>query len=243
MLEFNTISLNVRGLRLVKKRTKIFHWLKKHGADKGISLLQETHATSDSENEWKTHFRGDIIFSHGSSKSRGVAVLIGPGLECSIIDRVLDEEGRLVILKCVIQGSEFLIINTYFPNTEKEQTAFLRSLYEKLSGIEISAETSIIWGGDFNHVTNIDLETKGGNPQLKFGTIELVSTIKEELDLCDIWRIRNPEIKRYTWKGHAQGVSSAKGDILCRRLDYFLISDHLQPVVKNIDIIVALKWL
>lgn len=34
-------------------------------------------------------------------------------------------------------------------------------------------------------------------------------------------------------------MSSAKGDILYRRLDYLLISDHLQPLVKNTDIIVA----
>ena len=50
-----------------------------------------------------------------------------------------------------------------------------------------------------------------------------------ENDLCDIYRIRNPETKRFTWR--------RKTPFKQRRLDYFLISDCLQEAVQTIEII------
>ena len=53
----------------------MFHWLIKHHSDKGISFLQETHSTTEIENEWHNRTRGELILSHGTPKSRGVAIL------------------------------------------------------------------------------------------------------------------------------------------------------------------------
>lgn len=38
-------------------------------------FLQDTHSSSDSEVDWKKEWEGNIILSHWSSVSRGVAVL------------------------------------------------------------------------------------------------------------------------------------------------------------------------
>ena len=70
-LNYELISLNVRGMREYKKCRKMLNWLFKHGGESGISFLQETHGTPEIENQWKHRFRGEIIFSHGSSHSRG----------------------------------------------------------------------------------------------------------------------------------------------------------------------------
>lgn len=56
----------------------------------------------------------------------------------------------------------------------------------------------------------------------------------KEYDLCDIWRLRNLEVKRYTWRGVGQGKNSKKV-----RLDFFFVSNELQPFVKMCDIIPA----
>ena len=53
----------------------------------------------------------------------------------------------------------------------------------------------IIWGGDFNFLFDIDLEASGGNPRLKIWSIETIREIMIDLDLCDIWRVRNPDTK------------------------------------------------
>jgi len=83
------------------------------------------------------------------------------------------------------------------------------------------------------------LETLGGNPKLKIGSIEQLQSLLQELDLCDIWRIRNPDSKRFTWSGYAQGTASNCNNRLHRRLDFFYISDSLQPLVQYTDIIPA----
>ena len=49
----------------------------------------------------------------------------------------------------------------------------------------------------------------------------------------NIWRIRNPDSKRFTWR--------QKSPIIQRRLDYWLISDMLQEDVVKSEIVTAIK--
>lgn len=236
---FGLLSLNVRGLREYKKCRKIFNWIVKHGGQSGVSFLQETHSSIDIESKWRQRFRGKIMFSHGKTNSKGVAILLGEKLEYTIISSSVDEQGRFIILLCEIQGLSTLLINSYAPNDEKGQVCLLENIFQKISEIDYPLETSIIWGGDFNCFFDLDLETSEGNPKLKIGAIEKIQAIQLELDLCDIWRVRNPVAKRFTWRGNAQGKASNKTQTLYRRLDYFFISDELQPFVDNAGIIPA----
>ena len=66
---FKIISLNVRGLRSLKKRKAIFLWLEKQKSD--IIFLQETYSTFEDENIWRTQWKGKLFFSHGSNHSKG----------------------------------------------------------------------------------------------------------------------------------------------------------------------------
>ena len=62
--------------------------------------------------------------------------------------------------------------------------------------------------------------------------IELI----ESFELCDIWRIRNPTEKCFTFRqNHISGY-------IKRRLDYFFfVSNKLQESIKNIDILAPLS--
>ena len=51
--------------------------------------------------------------------------------------------------------------------------------------------------------------------------------------LCDIWRIRNPKSKRFTF--HQNHVSGR----IQKRLDYFLISSFLQDTVKRAAVLAS----
>ena len=46
--------------------------------------------------------------------------------------------------------------------------------------------------------------------------------------MLDIWRVRHPKEKRFTWRPNAP--------IIQRRLDFWLISDGLQDDVASVDI-------
>lgn len=236
---FDISSLNVRGIRDLKKRKKIFYWLKKHGSDNGITFLQETYSSKEVESQWTEHFKGKIIFDHGSSHSRGVAVLFGSSLDYKIVDKVTSNEGRFIILKAEIQGKECILINSYLPNLEKDQVTLLKSVITKIENIGARDCMAIIWGGDFNLCFDLNLEAVGGNPKLKVSSLEQLKAIKQELDLCDIWRVRYPQTKGFTWSGSAQGKCSYKKQKLYRRLDYFFVSDSMQTDVKEVKIIVA----
>ena len=72
-LNFKILSLNVRGIRSFDNRKALFHWLSKEKSN--IIFLQETYSTPEVENIWKSQWRGDIFFSHGSEHSRGVMIL------------------------------------------------------------------------------------------------------------------------------------------------------------------------
>ena len=72
MMSFKLISLNVKGISNFKKRRTIFTWSRKRNAD--ITFLQETHSTLQTMIQWKNEWDGELIASHGSFNSRGVAI-------------------------------------------------------------------------------------------------------------------------------------------------------------------------
>ena len=77
-----------------------------------------------------------------------------------------------------------------------------------------------------------NLDCSGGNPVLK-DSVKCVEDIMMNYDLVDIWRIRNPNSKKFSWR--------QKSPIIQRRLDYWLISDLLQDDVSKVDIVTAIR--
>ena len=56
-----------------------------------------------------------------------------------------------------------------------------------------------IVGGDFNFIFGHVLDGQGGNSERK-DSGKIVEDKFAELDLVDIWRIRNPTVTRFTWR-------------------------------------------
>ena len=63
--------------------------------------------------------------------------------------------------------------------------------------------------------------------------VSIINSMQGDLDLIDIWRVKNPNTKSYTW-------SQNSPMILCR-LDYWLISNNLHDLTTSTDIIPAIK--
>ena len=158
--KFNAISLNTRGLNDTKKRKSIFRWLHKLEVD--IIFLQETYSSESVHDLWSNQWGGFIAFSDGTNHGKGVAIAIKPGLDYKVIDTMQGPEGRLLILKIVIQGTEFILINIYGPNENNSSAQFFSALEKKLTELKIVETDNIIWGGDFNVIFNPELEKKGG---------------------------------------------------------------------------------
>ena len=228
---FKLISLNVRGISNFKKRRTIFTWCHKKSAD--IIFLQETHSKKETELQWKSEWGFEIMLSHGSCNSRGVAILLKRGADLSIQSKILDPLGRFIILKAEIADTTYVLINIYAPNKEKEIATFFRDLTTVLKKENLDTEENIIVGGDFNCPINPIIDKKGGLLTPRKSVVDSIECFQDNFDLIDIWRVKNPGVKSFTW-------SQMSPRIFCR-LDYWLISNNLQDLVILTDICPAIK--
>ena len=63
--------------------------------------------------------------------------------------------------------------------------------------------------------------------------VDRIEEIKSVFNLHDIWRVKNPNLESFTW--------SQKSPFIFCRLDYWLISDALFDLVKDVDIVPSIK--
>ena len=135
------MSLNVRGISNFRKRRAIFTWCRKQKA--ALIFLQETHSTKAGEYKWTKEWGSEIIFSHGSSNARGVAVLIKRGLDIAIVveQELLNSNGRSTVLKTLIKDKRYLVANIYGPNKNAEAAVrFYQNLSATLPKMDPSSE-------------------------------------------------------------------------------------------------------
>ena len=55
-------------------------------------------------------------------------------------------------------------------------------------------------GGDFNIIFDPHLDKEGGRNKLKQQSLNALNNIIANFDLVDIWRIQNPDKRRFTWR-------------------------------------------
>ena len=70
---------------------------------------------------------------------------------------------------------------------------FFNNLNSVIENYYNNVEQKIVLGGDFNVALSTDLDCSGGNP-IKRGSLSCI------FDVVDIWRARNPDCKRFTWR-------------------------------------------
>ena len=85
-----------------------------------LFFLQETHSIAATKNQWRNEWGAEMISCHGSSNSRGVAILFKNGIDCTINHKIVDPDGRYIILKACIQDRDYVLINVYAPNKDKD---------------------------------------------------------------------------------------------------------------------------
>ena len=140
--------------------------------------------------------------------------------------------GTFIILDALIQDSPFLLVNIYSPTKPCEQIQFFDKIACLIEEKMSQSDYQIILGGDFNVTFEPNLDCSGGKPSVK-NSVKSLEDIISKYDLTDIWRVRNPTKKRFTWR--------QKNPLIQRRLDFWLISDSLQDDTNKADIITAIK--
>ena len=220
-------SVNCRGLGDFYKRRDIFAFLREK--DCSIYLLQDTHFSNKIEDRVKREWGYDAYFSSFSSNSRGVAILVKNDIEYKFISITKDINGNYLILRVKIFDKEIVIVNVYGPNADTPD--FYIHLEETV--LSTGATDNFIFGGDWNLVLNFDMDCCNYRRQNNVKASEKVLDMMNNMNLVDIYRMENPSTRRYTWRRSTPLQQS--------RLDFFLISNELVPIAKEIDIIPGYK--
>ena len=214
-------SMNCRGLGNYKKRRDVFHFLKNKKFS--ICCLQDVHFNEKMEACVRSEWGLDCFFSAYTSNSRGVAILFNNSFEYKVHISKTDNNGNLLALDIEVADFRLTLINLYGPNND--EPAFYDKVCDFLSDLD---NTHMILGGDWNLILDVDLDCVNylhiNNPRSRNRVLQLC----HDLNLVDVWRIHNPDIRRYTWRQHDSPKQS--------RLDFFLISAELNSKLVTCDI-------
>ena len=82
-----------------------------------FTFFKRLIAQKNLENQWKSQWRGETYFAHGTVHSRGVSILVRNTLDFRPKSVKSDEEGRFLCLEAIIQDELFLLVSIYAPNT------------------------------------------------------------------------------------------------------------------------------
>lgn len=179
-------------------------------------FVQETHSIETDERFWSNQWGDKILFSHGSNRSAGVAILLNnfPG---KVTATKKDLLGHWII--CVFEtGDRILILgNIYGYNNHNQNKNLLIDLTNTVKDLSKNyVDYDIFMGGDFNVVMDEWLDrypTRFQNYHYNTALLELCNSLK----LIDIWRYLNPDTQIFTWFKPDGTIKS--------RLDYWLVSD------------------
>lgn len=231
------LSWNVNGLRAIAKKT-FFTDLKILAPD--ILCLQETKAQDIHIIETLGHLTGYQIHSNSAEKPgySGLAVMskIKPlSITKGINQLEHDSEGRVLCL----EYESCYLVNVYVPNSGRElkrlgyRQTWDIALFDYLKGLE--KLKPVIICGDFNVAHKpIDLARPKANYNKTAGYMQ------DEIDgmeryikggLADTFRHLFPEAtEKYSWWSFRV---DARTKNIGWRIDYFLVSECLLPLVNN----------
>ena len=120
------------------------------------------------------------------------------------------------------------LANIYAPN--KDDPNFFDTFFDRRSCFKYDDE---VIGGDFNLVLDVKKDKKNGIARTHQNALEVVKDAMENMELCGVWRIFNPDCKRYIWR-------QRQPEIHCR-LDLFLASQSILGISTHTDITPGFK--
>ena len=202
------LSLNVNGLNCLVKRQALFAAVLQKGFD--VVLLQETHHESESEGlSWAEagawphkSWSGPSFWSHGTSSSRGVAVLVREGgLAENPVCTHNSSDGRICSVTFQFLGKTHTVINVYAPSndTEHKKRFFLQDLLPCLP----AHNCRVLVGGDFNCIGS-GLDCTQGSAASRVGGFEGgLQVVTHQHNLLDVWRAQHGKRSGFTHKSTA----------------------------------------
>lgn len=200
-----------------------------------IVLLQETHLKASNLSVIKISKFQTQFLAPGSSKSRGVVILVANSLRFYCHQPECDPLGQYIFAKGMLERQTCTIGSIYAPNVR--QLPFLEETLLKLSHFQ---EGHVIIGWDFNYVADLVLDKRYSDSPMKANTTRRHLTklkfplgpLLVQFNLTDAWRHCNPSSKEFTFFSSRHNSFSRK--------DFVLVSPMILHHVQQTKISVKL---
>ena len=215
-MDIKIASLNCRGLNRKLKRRTIFQ--KCLSFD--IVCLQETYITEEVEREWKQEWPGELVYSCGTNRSKGLIILINKKLSNAVFSEYKKND-RILAITIKIDELLYAIVNAYGPVIVSDKLDFINQLYSLFDNIK--ADRTVICG-DFNIVHSNILDIIAGEKHNETVNKTFTDWISN-CDLVDTWRLLHDEKKDFTW--------SRPTPFIARRLDYIFCNSDITPYILD----------
>ena len=186
-------------------------------------MLQEVDCSQDTTDIWTCEWGYKALFSCCSSNKAGAGILFNNNFNFQIHKVFSDPNGRFLICDIVADSKRLTVANIYAPN--EDDPNFFQVFFDHLSNFKCE---EIIIGGEFNLVLDVEKDKRGGLARTHKNAFKVIQDFSENLGLTDIWRLFNPEARRYTWRQNQPAIHC--------RLDFFLVSESSLCDVTHADI-------
>lgn len=202
------MSWNVKSLNHPVKFKKIFSRLKQLGVD--IAFLQETHIRSCDSSRLVRGWAGQVYQSNFCSKARGVAIMIGRGVQFTASHVQADSAGRYVIVVGKLYSLPVILACIYAPNWD--DPTFFTNFFSHLPDM---SSHHLILGGDINCALSplLDRSVFRSAPLSK--SAKAIQLFLKTYGIADVWRFRNPDSRAYSFYSPVHKTYS--------RIDYFFL--------------------
>lgn len=233
------ISWNVNGIRAAESKG-LYKWMRSEDPD--ILCLQETKAYP--EVLTKKFVEPEGYYSYfASAQKKGYSGVVTYSKTKPLDVRFMgieefDSEGRYI----ETEFPDFILINTYFPNSQKEgkridyKLRFCNAIQERMTILR-DAGKKVILCGDYNVAhKEIDLT----NPKTNTKNPGFLPEERAWMDgfiaagFIDIFRFFEPGPGHYTWWSYR---FSARDRNIGWRIDYFGITENLLDDIQNCEIL------
>ncbi len=154
----------------------------------------------------------------------GVAILIHKNVNFTVLNTVIDPEGRFLIIKLSIFDKKLCIVSIYGPNVD--DPSFFHGFFTALSE---HLDCALVIGGDLNFGLNKEMDRLStAGTQRNWESTNIVKQYMSDYGLCDAWRSLHTNSREYTFFSHVHHSYS--------RLDYFLVSSSLLSDISDTEI-------
>uniref|UniRef100_H3A9D7 Endonuclease/exonuclease/phosphatase domain-containing protein n=1 Tax=Latimeria chalumnae TaxID=7897 RepID=H3A9D7_LATCH len=192
------ITWNVNAINNLIKRYKILSYLNRLGAD--MALIQEAHFIPTEMRKPRTRWF--------NSKSRDVCILISKNTPFIELEAESDKEGRFVVVRGIIRGTEVTIVSLYAQS--QDPTRRYVGLAHMLAKYK---DTSLTIGGDAR------LGRSGPSLPSNSSTSRALQQFSREMGLINIWIALHQGKRDYIFYFSAHQFYS--------RLDSFMVSQQV----------------